>query len=51
MRHESIAMSNVFIRRRSPGLFAGGVFKIRRVYYAGSDVITVNKIFEKTVKD
>ena len=36
VRHEPISMTNIFIRCSSPGLFAGGIKKIRRVYCIGS---------------
>ena len=36
VRYEPISMTNTFIRCSSPGLFAGGIKEIRRVYCAGS---------------
>ena len=36
VRYEPISMTNIFIRCSSPGLFAGGVKEIRRVYCTGS---------------
>ena len=36
VRYEPISMTNIFIRCSSPGLFAGGVKKIRREYCIGS---------------
>jgi hypothetical protein len=53
-------MINIFIRCSSPGLFAGGVKKIRRVYCTGSAVVLLNifsdyfysmEIVKKTVRD
>ena len=41
VRQEPISMTNAFIRRSSPGLFAGGVKEIRRVYSAGSVTLIV----------
>ena len=41
VRYEPISMTNIFIRCSSPGLFAKGVKKIRRVYCAGSTSIVL----------
>jgi hypothetical protein len=38
--HEANSMKNILIRHSSPGLFAGGVNEIRRVYCSGLLLIT-----------
>jgi hypothetical protein len=39
VKYEPISMTTIIIRCSSPGLFAGGVKEIRRVYSAGSNTI------------
>ena len=46
VRNEPISMANIFIRYSSPGLFAGGIKKIRRVYCIGSLGLFFESFFE-----